>query len=281
MRTSVSAASSYLEKVMDGDENTDVPSKRQRVQPPQEPARLLVLGALLPGQRLLCKAPPPEFHRLLESSKEPLVVVGRNRFFLLVRGAEVTGRRDGDDVVLEATGRVAELADVLEAGKDDESRWAGRIGNVQWLGRLEDDDYALSCDDSYHQAKANDHAGYVGLEENPERLTRLNETLGELIKEWISLVHASNCEKWPGQINSIIQSLGPLPTKFNARAMYTAALINPLPSLGIAMDIRPAVITARGTSRRLSLAEEGLRDSIQKIKKLKTTSDDAAKVDDA
>lgn len=93
-----------------------------------------------------------------------------------------------------------------------------------------------------------------------------NDCRGELAEEWKELVRSTGRERWPGQLESIIDELGPMPSALNARACYIAALINPLPALGVALEIRPAVITARSTSRRLSMAEDGLRDSIRRLK---------------
>ena len=74
-------------------------------------ARLLALDTLLPGQTLRCDGAPDEFRALVESSAEPLVVVGRSRLTLHSRGVEVCTQSDGDDILLRATGRLAEISD--------------------------------------------------------------------------------------------------------------------------------------------------------------------------
>ena len=70
------------------------------------------------------------------------------------------------------------------------------------------------------------------------------------------------------QLERVVSELGrEPPAEPNARALWVAALINARPDLGVAMEIRPAVLTARSTSRRMSMAEDGLRESIARLQK--------------
>ena len=77
---------------------------------------------------------------------------------------------------------------------------------------------------------------------------------------------ARNDERWPGQLDALLDELGPMPEALNARAVHCAALINPQPALGVALEVRPAVLTARTTARRLAMAEQGLVDSIARLR---------------
>ncbi len=231
------------------------------------PARLLVLDTMVPGQRLRVEDAPPYFRGLVDGG-EPLVVVGRQGLALHARGAEVVVAAEparADGVVLATTGRVAEIVD---GGDDEGSRWRGRAGAVRWLGPLADADDALSPEDAYQLAKQRDH-GALGdaVEHAPERLARASDALGGLVDEWLSLVRASNRERAPGQLDALLSELGPMPAPANARAVWCSALINPLPALGVALEVRPAVLTARSTARRLAMAEHGLRDSIARLRR--------------
>lgn len=54
----------------------------------------------------------------------------------------------------------------------------------------------------------------------------------------------------------------PNPTDPSGRAVWAAALINPLPGLGVAREIRPAVLSATGDSRRqLEIVEGAIAES--------------------
>lgn len=212
-------------------------------------ARLLALDTLLPGQSLRCDGAPDAFRGLVERSTEPLLVVGRSRLTLHSRGVEVCTQSEGGHVLLKATGRLAEISD---DGQDEGSRWAGRAGQIEWLGRLEDDDLILSCNDD--------------LEAGDDGCARLGDRLGVLSDEWVDLVRSTRRERWSGQLDTLLDELGPMPRALNARAVHCAALINPQPALGVALEVRPAVLTARTTARRLAMAEQGLVDSIARLR---------------
>ena len=51
------------------------------------------------------------------------------------------------------------------------------------------------------------------------------------------------------------------------RALWVAALINPLPALGVALEVRPAALAASSALERLGVVEEGIRDSIKRLKR--------------
>jgi len=217
--------------------------------------RLLVLDTLVPGQRLRLDAAPQSFSGSLSNSPCPLVVVGREGLSLHTRGVEIAiveGSDDKECVTLAATGRIAEICDV---GVDEGSRWKGREGSVRWLcANLADNDAALSVN-----------------EEPPEvttaKILALSDTVGNLAEEWRQALEVSNRERFPGHLRGILHDLGSMPEEPNKRALWVAGLINPLPALGVALEIRPAVLTARTTSRRLLMAERGLRDSIDRIRR--------------
>lgn len=67
----------------------------------------------------------------------------------------------------------------------------------------------------------------------------------------------------------VLTDLGqiPPPEKPSARALWVAGLINPLPALGVALEIRPAVLTAASVQARLRAARLGLEDSIARLQR--------------
>eukprot|EP00966_Prymnesium_polylepis_P257503 5948617-Prymnesium_polylepis.2 len=56
-----------------------------------------------------------------------------------------------------------------------------------------------------------------------------------------------------------------MPDDPDARALWVAGLINPLPALGVALEVRPAALMASTTDERLEVVEMGLRDSIKRL----------------
>ena len=68
-------------------------------------------------------------------------------------------------------------------------------------------------------------------------------------------------------IRKVKKSLGPMPspTRPTAFAMWGAALINPLPPLGVATEIRGAVLEANGAERKLAVLQRGLIKSLNNL----------------
>lgn len=233
------------------------------------PARLLVLTTLVPGQRLkvgadchqegvqIGEGAPPAFWKLCALEQLPLVAVGREGLSLHARGVEVLAEPGGGALV--ATGRVAQ---VVDGGADEGSRWAGRAGRVRWLGDVTkkgDDDGLLSPGDVDERGAA------IATQ---AQLHAVSLELGELATEWEELVRGTGRERFPGHLDGVLADLGAMPCaeRPNARALWAAGLINPHPALGVALEVRPAVLTARSTARRLSMAKKGLEDSISRLR---------------
>ena len=85
-----------------------------------------------------------------------------------------------------------------------------------------------------------------------------------LVDEWRRLVETTHHERYFGQVKGVIQDLGPMPPPEAAGhlAIWVAALVNPLPGLGVAMEIRPDVLRAATVAERLEVTLEGIRGSI-------------------
>ena len=99
-------------------------------------------------------------------------------------------------------------------------------------------------------------------------ITQLFGDLAELSQTWIAKVRENKCEKYPGHMRDILQSLGPLPPPGSptARAMWYAALLNPIPALGVAPEIRPAVLAATGDVRQqLLILTKAFRISVEYV----------------
>eukprot|EP00928_Gymnodinium_smaydae_P004024 TRINITY_DN11411_c0_g6_i1.p1 TRINITY_DN11411_c0_g6~~TRINITY_DN11411_c0_g6_i1.p1 ORF type:complete len:561 (+),score=43.81 TRINITY_DN11411_c0_g6_i1:89-1771(+) len=87
--------------------------------------------------------------------------------------------------------------------------------------------------------------------------------LDGLVDTWIQLVRHGH-ERQPGQVDLILDHMGPMPPvqHVSDRALWVVGLINPLPGLGVAWEIRPAALLAASTRERLRVATDGIRTSI-------------------
>jgi len=84
-----------------------------------------------------------------------------------------------------------------------------------------------------------------------------------LVDRWIEL--AKQNERTPGQIDQLLKDLGDIPPddQPSERAFWVGALINPLPGMGVAMEIRPQLLMARTTEERVLVALQGILSSIK------------------
>mmetsp|Transcript_11809 Transcript_11809/g.20533 ORF Transcript_11809/g.20533 Transcript_11809/m.20533 type:complete len:373 (-) Transcript_11809:87-1205(-) len=84
-----------------------------------------------------------------------------------------------------------------------------------------------------------------------------------LVDRWIEL--AKENERHPGQIDALLSQLGEIPPEYEPteRALWVGALINPLPSMGVAMEIRPALLVSKRAEERVQVALDGILRSIR------------------
>ncbi|KAL3807071.1 hypothetical protein ACHAXA_011005 [Cyclostephanos tholiformis] len=84
-----------------------------------------------------------------------------------------------------------------------------------------------------------------------------------LVDRWIELARQN--ERHPGQIDALLRQLGEIPPEHEPteRAFWIGALINPLPSMGVAMEIRPALLLSKSAEERVEVALDGILKSIR------------------
>lgn len=84
-----------------------------------------------------------------------------------------------------------------------------------------------------------------------------------LITRWIELAKLN--ERIPGQIDKLLHQLGDIPPEYepSERAFWVGALINPLPGMGVAMEIRPALLLSKRAEERVQIALDGILKSIR------------------
>ena len=71
-----------------------------------------------------------------------------------------------------------------------------------------------------------------------------------IVERWIELARQN--ERHPNQIDKLLSQLGEIPPehKPSERAFWIGALINPLPALGVAMEIRPSLLMSKTAEER-------------------------------
>ena len=70
-------------------------------------------------------------------------------------------------------------------------------------------------------------------------------------------------------MDDVLNDLGPMPSAESPDdcAFWTAALINPVPALGVAREVRAAMLEAEDGIERAQLVRSALVDSIEMLKK--------------
>eukprot|EP00980_Cylindrotheca_fusiformis_P030281 scaffold24620_cov137-Cylindrotheca_fusiformis.AAC.3 len=105
------------------------------------------------------------------------------------------------------------------------------------------------------------------------QVMEMAQDLEPLVEEWKALVIGEGWERYPGQLAQIINSIGPMPETRDLagavdRALWVGALINPLPGMGVAPEIRHGILEhAAATDGNfvplLLLVTHALRKSIE------------------
>jgi len=120
----------------------------------------------------------------------------------------------------------------------------------------------LNHEDEQDPSKLEQETDRIGL----HRATTKARKLPGLVNQWIELAAAR--EQYTGQIRQLLADLGKLPSAHQPsdRAMWVGALINSVPALGVALEIRPTLLSARKPEQRVNIALAGIEESIQHMK---------------
>lgn len=113
----------------------------------------------------------------------------------------------------------------------------------------------LEAEVEYLDLEAGDDAGDAAL---------AAADLPALVDKWEAGVRDGGWQRLPNHLTMVREQLGPMPTSDQPGALATwiVALINPLPALGVAPEMRPALLAAESPMARVRVAEAGLLTSI-------------------
>ena len=90
------------------------------------------------------------------------------------------------------------------------------------------------------------------------------QRLPALVEEWEKLVVEGGHERQPDHLGLVRQHLGPMPTpdRPTELSLWVGAYVNPLPALGVALEIRPLLLRASTAKERVDAAVAGIASSI-------------------
>lgn len=100
-----------------------------------------------------------------------------------------------------------------------------------------------------------------------EAALEVEQVAGELktsITQWLELIVSGRWERQPRQLVKLMEQLGPMPSVSEAEklGLWVAALINPLPGLGVAPEIRLSALKTLDTLERLNVVLNATKGSI-------------------
>jgi hypothetical protein len=101
-------------------------------------------------------------------------------------------------------------------------------------------------------------------DEQRHEVKRLSKALPAKLREWVGWVLKAGATDRAG-MEAYVNDLGPMPKNPTGRAFWVAALINPLPALGVCLEIRPAMLSCSNDLDRMILASQALQSSIDHL----------------
>jgi hypothetical protein len=97
--------------------------------------------------------------------------------------------------------------------------------------------------------------------EHRKQANTFHNSIPRLVDEWIALVLE---EKYSTSeaMEALLQEIGPMPSSMRERSNWVGSLVNPMPSLKVCIEVRPALLSCRSDFERMILATTALQSSI-------------------
>ena len=204
------------------------------------------------------------------------VIIVEDKLQSIAPSVKGTNKEGGGGIKMtfKATGRRFEIE--KEQGSVETAGGGWTEAKVQFLDSQQEEEDEIN---NYRSNGADDENGNRNDENDDynrmavaRAITKSNELTNpnmnmpnnlSLVDRWIEL--AKEKERTPGQINTLLKELGKIPPTHQPteRAFWIGALINPLPAMGVALEIRPALLTAKKAEQRVEIALNGIHRSIK------------------
>mmetsp|Transcript_9757 Transcript_9757/g.14310 ORF Transcript_9757/g.14310 Transcript_9757/m.14310 type:complete len:286 (-) Transcript_9757:2321-3178(-) len=92
----------------------------------------------------------------------------------------------------------------------------------------------------------------------------LHDEIPDLVQDWIQLLYKTG-HATPESMKPRLPAPGIMPSEIRDRSIWVGALINPLPGLGVCLEIRPSMLLCRTDLERVRLAHASLKSSIDHL----------------
>ena len=259
-------------------------NRQQQLEEEQHRLPLIVLDTMLPRQVLDVQLSHPTLkdlirYRLVETDRPTLGMLGMVKtprgFVPLSNGVEVEiveceqandipgdtlgGSEDAWDVSLKAKRRFSLAGNVTK----NERGWTeSRVGYLD--SKIEEE--TQQKESEQQRGEEGSTLSLARAISKSRQFTQPNINIPNnlsIIERWIELAREN--ERHPSQIDKLLDQLGEFPPEDqpSERAFWVGALINPLPALGVALEIRPSLLMAKSAEDRVDVALGGIWGSIK------------------
>jgi len=232
---------------------------------------IMILDSLLPKQKLTWQSTDPKFRRLIEyclsddnddnnnnnsaENQHVLGMVGLNPH---------TGRPLCHGVTASVTNDTVRIIDNIDGKKNaliHMTVTGGERMQVQGEPWLDDSKCFYLAN-----VEITEHRQEILSSQQKQDTLALSETLSTLMPEWYHWVIASHATD-PAGFQLRMDDLGKMPdvSDLTDRALWVAAVINPLPALGVCLEIRPAMLSCQNDYDRMVLAVQAVQSSIDQM----------------
>ena len=100
--------------------------------------------------------------------------------------------------------------------------------------------------------------------EQQSQAKAFHESIPQLVERWIALVIEHETSTMDA-IEELLSELGPMPSSMRERCHWVGSLVNPMPSLKVCIEVRPALLSCKSDFERTILATTALQSSIDHL----------------
>jgi hypothetical protein len=214
---------------------------------------IMILDAMLPLQTLTFQSSDPKFNRLVtyclkEVPDSEMGMLGMNP-------------HTGQPLSFGVTLKLREENIKIETDSITMTVTADRRMEVQGKPWLDESESFYLADIEIVEDREESMSG-----DQRKEAERLSKTIPDSVKEWVQCVLKADATDAAG-MKSRMADLGDMPDEHDMTelALWTAALINPLPSLGVCLEIRPAMLSCGNDYDRMVLVCQALQSSMDHL----------------
>mmetsp|Transcript_8851 Transcript_8851/g.16101 ORF Transcript_8851/g.16101 Transcript_8851/m.16101 type:complete len:301 (-) Transcript_8851:1777-2679(-) len=212
---------------------------------------IMILDSMLPGQRLQFGSEDPKFEKMVEFVLQEDVEIG------MIGMNPYTGKPLNMGVTLPVQSQSVNRdprSDMLTISAQGQRRF--EVQGEPW----KDDTGSFYLAD----VEIVEHRIEELTEDQRKAAEHLSSIVPEKVEEWCECVITAGKSDLEG-IKMRMMSIGPMPEDVGERAIWLASLLNPLPPLGVCLEIRPAMLACRNDFDRIQLATSAVQSSIDHL----------------